>query len=306
MAITQLNSQVKIGKILKFAEDDREPKSKKKKASKRQGKKSEVYAFEISDVKKLDNYFKENNLYLHRLAFVIGLNMARRVGDTLSLKWKHFFMPNGEFRKDLLEIVEEKTDKFASPHINKAVRDAIEWYVSETGCDVSENDYENGVFLQLSGTHKGAILSDNGYRTALKKAAGAIGITYNVGTHSTRKTFGKVSRMLHPDDYDSMEILQTIYNHADTSTTKHYIGLTKEKIDRYYDDVGSFFDDYIVGDKEFSTKEDTILVNLAMNDLRDIIKRSYELGAENAGNSTPSVHIDAVNSIMQMIDELKK
>lgn len=240
--------------------------------NKKKGMKSEVMPFEVEDIKKILVYFEENKRWTHYLLFTIGCNMARRVGDTLSLTWEHIFDPaTGRFRNDILEIVEDKTDKLANPKINQAVRDAVKRYIAETGCDVTANGYKNPVFLQLSGTHKGNVITSDGYRKALKLAAKAVGIEYNVGTHSPRKTFGMVSRMLHPNDYDSMELLQTIYNHSDTKTTKHYIGLTKKKVDQYYDDMGTFFGDYITGNKQYNKKLDKPTITLEWSDLRDVL-----------------------------------
>lgn len=276
-------------------------------SNKKKGKKSEVYAFEIEDIKKIIGYFESNKMWIHYLAFVMSLNMARRIGDTLSLTWEHIFNPEtGKMRADLLEIVEDKTDKLANPRINTACRKAIELYIEKTKCNPAENGYKGYVFMQTSGTGKGNVLSADGYRKALKKAAVAVGIEYNVGTHSPRKTFGKMSRMLHPGDYDSMELLQTIYNHSDTKTTKHYIGLTKQKVDKYYDDMGEFFDDYVTGDKTFEDNSDKPIISLDSNDLRDIIAAAYKAGSENAGDSDGMVHIEAINEIMQMIEGLAK
>lgn len=275
--------------------------------NKQKGKKSEVYAFEVSDIKKMIAYFSENEMWLQYMMFVLSCNMARRVGDMLSLKWVNFFDPStGKYRHDILEIREDKTDKLANPRINSACRAAINLYIEKTGCKVSAENYTMPVFMQLSGTHKGCVLSDSGYLKSLKKAAQAVGIEYNVGTHSPRKTFGMMSRMLHPGDYDSMELLQTIYNHSDTKTTKHYIGLTKQKIDSYYDDMGSFFDEYVIGEKEYAVQGQSPIVSIDTNDLRDIIRTAYESGKNNAGNVDAMVHIDAINSIMQMLESLAK
>ena len=275
--------------------------------NKKKGKKSEVYPFQIEDLKKIIEYFIKNEMWLHYLAFIIGLNMARRIGDTLSLTWEHFFFPeNGKFRTDLLEIVEDKTDKLANPRINSACKAAIELFIEKTGCNPAANNYKGYVFMQLSGTHKGNVMTADGYRKALKKAAADVGIEYNIGTHSTRKTFGMMSRMLHPGDYDSMELLQTIYNHSDAKTTKHYIGLTKQKTDKYFDDMGEFFNEYVIGGKECKEVAETPIVSLDINDLRDIIAAAYKAGGENAGDLDAMVHIDAVNEIMKIVEELKK
>lgn len=275
--------------------------------NKKKGCKSEVMPIEIADMKKLNQYFIEHNQWENYLIFVLSCNMARRIGDTLSLTWEHVFNPStGLIRTDLLEIVEDKTDKLANPHINSACRSAIRLYLDKTGVDPAANHYKNPVFIQTSGNYKGRVITDDGYRKGLKKAAREVGITYNVGTHSPRKTFGMMSRMLHPGDYDSMELLQTIYNHSDTKTTKHYIGLTKKKIDAYYDDFGTFFDEYVTGDKIYEDVSEKPVVSLDANDLRDLISTAYKMGASNAGSADPNTHVDALNELMSMIDNLRK
>lgn len=279
----------------------------KKVNNKKRGKKSEVYPFEINDMKKMTKYFADHEMWIHYLAFTLSCNMARRVGDMLALRWINFFDPStGKFRSDILEIREEKTDKLANPRINTACRNAINLYIEKTGCDVSKENYEVPVFMQLSGTHKGCVLSDSGYLKAIKKVAAKVGIEYNVGTHSPRKTFGMMSRMLHPSDYNSMELLQTIYNHRDTKTTNHYIGLTKKEIDKYYDDMGSFYEEYVIGGKEYAIEGDRPMVTLDSNDLRDVIKSAYEMGMNSADAANGVIHVENVNAIMEMIESLKK
>lgn len=310
--ITPLFQEVGID-IIEFPQQDKSPKLKKDGTpknivrNKKKGKKSEVYAIEIPDIKKLIDFFYQNEMWQHYLIFVLSCNMARRIGDTLTLTWEHFFYPTtGAMRNDLLEIVEDKTDKLANPHINSACKKAILLYIEKTGINPAENNYKDYVFVQTSGNYKGRVITDDGYRKGLKKAAVKVGIEYNIGTHSPRKTFGMISRMLHPNDYDSMELLQTIYNHSDTKTTNHYIGLTKKKIDTYYDDMGSFFDDYITGDKTYTEIAEQPVVSIDTNSLRDIIKEAYKAGAENADNTDPVIHIDAINKIIGMIEGVAK
>lgn len=282
-------------------------KPKKIVQNKKKGRKSEVYAFEIEDLRKMMEYFVSNGSWLHYMLFVISLNMARRVGDTLSLKWEHFFNPaTGKFRAELLEIIEDKTDKLANPLINEACQEAINLYLSKVNYDPAVENYQGYVFMQLSGTGKGNVLSADGWRKALKRAAENCGIEYNVGTHSTRKTFGKINRMLHPHDYDSMEILQTIYNHSDTKTTKSYIGLTKSKVNKYYIDFGDFFNSHVKGNKRYIAESGSPVISLDSNDLRDIISMVYKKGAENVGITDPTIHIDAMNEFMALIEGVAK
>ena len=266
----------------------------KKANNKKKGKKSEVYPLEIEDAKKLLAWFTENEMWTHYLALTIGINMARRIGDTLNLTWEHFFNPaTGDFRYEIMEIVEDKTDKLANPLINDAVKDAIRLYVEKTGCDVTANNYRNPVFMQLTGTHKGNVVTADAHRKALKRGAEAVGIKYNIGTHSARKTFGKISRMIHPNDYDSMEILQSVFNHSDAKTTRHYIGLTKEKVNQYYNDIGNFFGDYVTGDKAFKGEANKPTVTLEWADLRGVLAMLTN-------------NVDDMNTAIELIEQLAK
>ena len=272
----------------------------------KQGKKSEVYAFSVEDAKHVLSYFKDHEMWTQYLLFTFGLNMARRVGDLLSMKWEDIFNPTTGKLRSSLEIREQKTKKYASITINQAVREAVDLFLQHTGRNPAENFYGNFVFTQTSGNYKGRVITDNGYRQSLKKAATACGIEYNVGTHSTRKTFGAMSRMIHPGDYDSMQLLQSIYNHSDEKTTERYIGLTQEKVNRYYNDMGAFFEDYIAGDKEYSGIAAKPVVSLDVNDLRSILTAAYQAGTQNAGNPDPLVHIEAINTVLCMVESVAK
>lgn len=301
-ALNIWNVERKNADIIEFPRMEKEATTNKKK-----GKKSEVYPFQLDDMKKMVKYFEDNKMWLHYLLFIIGCNTARRVGDTLNLTWEHFYDPRtGNLREEIMEIVEDKTDKLANPRINSACRNAIEKYIEKTHVKPEANNYHEFVFKQLTGTYRGTVITSDGYRKALKKAAVAVGITYNVGTHSPRKTFGMISRMIHPHDYDSMELLQTIYNHSDAKTTKHYIGLTKEKVNQYYDDFGGFFGDYVTGDKEYKSISDKPTITLEVSDLRDIILMAYEERMKNLNETDLSVHIEAVNAIVELAESLRK
>ena len=313
LSLVQANCAGNSDPAIKLQVVDSKPKLKKdgtpKKIcqNKQKGKKSEVYHLEIEDMKKITAYFRDNEKWLCYMIFVLSCNMARRVGDTLSLTWENFFNPvTGQLRVNLLEFAEEKTDKLANPKINSACRSAIQLYIKETGCDPAKENYSVPICMQLSGNYKGRVMSESCYYKNVKKAAADLGIEYNVGTHSPRKTFGMMNRMLHPGDYDSMEILQTIFNHSDVKTTKHYIGLTKQKVDKYYDDMGDFFEDYIIGDREYQDVSSSFILSLEANDLRDIIKAAYEAGRTNADNVDVMAHVDAITQLMAMVDQLKK
>ena len=71
----------------------------------------------------------------------------------------------------------------------------------------------------------------------LKNAAKAVGIKYNVGTHSMRKTFGYWQLKAHKDDALFLCHLQEMFNHSSPQITLRYCGLAEEEMEQYYNDV---------------------------------------------------------------------
>lgn len=267
------------------------------------GKKAEVHTLKIDDVKKIFDYFERNELWQYQLMFSLQIFMGRRAGDTLALKWSDFFNPaNGKFY-DGIEIEEQKTEKIATPKIAEPCKDFIMSYIEHTGIDPSENNYENPIFLQTTGNYKGRVVKVDSYRKVLKKVGEEVGIGYNIGTHSARKFFGMMCKILHPNDPRSTEVLQRIFNHSDSRITLRYIGLEKEYIDKYYDDMGEFYKKYIIGDGKFEFNDDTPIVYIESNSLRDILQQAYQAGLDNAGNADPKSHLVAFAEIMQLIDK---
>jgi len=278
---------------------------------KRVGQKSEVFAYEPADAAKMVAYFSERGMWIHYLLFTIQTNSARRVGDLIGyydkkkgekasdgLCWKDFFNPaTGKFRNEIRSFQEQKTGKLASPVINAAMRDAITLYCEKTGCDPSSNGFENHVFLQLSGTHKGKVLSYHGALKALKEAAAACEIEYNVGTHSARKTFGATTKMLHPGDASCIEALQGYYNHSSSAITNRYIGLTKKKTDGYVEDMGNFFNEYIVGGKEIPMQIASPVISVDTEALFQLIQQAFYAGKNSDGSNDAALVIELTKQI---------
>ena len=71
----------------------------------------------------------------------------------------------------------------------------------------------------------------------LKRIQQEVGITFNVGTHSLRKTFGYWQLKAHQDDAMFLCHLQEMFNHATPKVTLRYCGLEDENMEQYYNDV---------------------------------------------------------------------
>lgn len=285
---------------------DRGGTSKHTVSNKQKGKSSEVFAFEIEDIGKMLHLYAEREQWIHYLLFAVACNTARRVGDVLSLRWINFYDPRtGSFRENIMGLEEEKTGKIASPRINFACRKAIELYIEKTGCDPSANGYMEPVFMQLSGTHKGNVLSYSGCIKRIKKTAEELGIKYNVGTHSMRKTFGAVSVEIHPSDPTRMQVLQGVYKHSSEAMSAKYIGLTKQKENGYYEDFGNEFQRSVDGE-HITRIGDKAIVSLDASDLRSIIAIAYEMGMQNANSHDVVTPMKALNDILEMVEEIAK
>lgn len=270
----------------------------------REHKSSEVFAYEGSDAHRMLQYMRDHEMWLHYLMFVAQMSIARRNGDMLSLRWKNFYNPDsGDFRRDMLEICEEKTGKFAAPRIGEALKDAIRLYIEKTGCDPSENNYENYVFLQLSGTRKGRVVSYEGCLKALKRVAKEVGIDYNVGTHSARKSFGATVLKLHPQDPRALEMTSGFLNHSNTRVTEAYTGRTKASVDKMVDEVSDYVSRYVVNGEEYAMEASSPVVSIKSEDLRQLLQAAYNAGRENAANDDPMSHIEAFASLMAMAEE---
>lgn len=274
--------------------------------NKRSGIKSEVYPYQIADLKKMLAYFRDKDMWIHYLLLTMSCNMARRVSDMLELRWYQIYNPaTGRFRQDA-EFKEKKTGKLASVHMNSAVKDAIDEYIAHTGINYRCDNYSSYVFIQTSGTHTGSQLTSSGHLKALKKAAAAVGIEYNIGTHSARKTYGMLTKQIHPNDPFCMSVLMEQFNHSSEAMTNKYIGLTKKREDRYYEDLGDFFKDYVVGEKKYQDDQDTNIVSLDYNDLLSLLERAYTTGMNNSHDIDPMTHTAALKNFAVEIQQMRK
>ncbi len=321
-------------------------------ATKKKGK-TEVYPFwNLEDIKKMIDYFKEKNDWDSYLTFMFGLLLGRRIGDTIMVKWSDFFYENGNPKDEIDTIEEQKTGKITNLPVSKFVYECIDKYCEETKIIPMEhyNEYifkfpaktawierENNVIYtqndlekwciwlgkDFSDKRKQSILNDfkkqkdykslgeylyykvefsdvvkwqtDSFRKEFKKAIDAKEISGKLSCHSLRKTFGYWSKMIHPDDPNALEILQSIFNHADTSVTLKYIGLSQERNRKYFDDFGNVIRNVENGDTDVVINNSPI-VSLRYEDLRKVLMFTIQ------NNSND---METFNAAMSMIDDMR-
>ena len=138
---------------------------------------------------------------------------------------------------DANEIVE-----LLSGHTLQSAHEATAKYIDlvESGRFVApkgnKGKYYTFEYLFSSGK-VGASLEVRSAEKILKTAAKEIGIKFNVGTHSLRKTFGYHQLKTHNDNATFLCELQEMFGHSSPQITLRYCGLGGEKICQYYNDV---------------------------------------------------------------------
>lgn len=268
------------------------------------GQNRPAYPFKnAEDIQKILNAFKKDGQMNHYLICVIGFNTGRRTRDIVeNLTWDKLMNENGTFKTEMV-IREQKTKKWASCYINKVIKDAVREYCDYYKFDPIESGcYHNSVFTQLTGTHKGNVLTYDGFRKAFLKKVEEIGYDYPLNTRSMRKTFGYFGKMLHPNDPNATSMIQAIFNHSSENITLNYIGLTHEKATQYYEDFGDFFGANVLenGNQKVELKKAKPVMSLTNQSVAMMLAEAVRMARENPDMN----ELDIVSQMLGRADEL--
>lgn len=243
----------------------------------------------FDDLNKVLKYFVDKEQYHHWLISCLMVSLGRRVDDTVSLKWSDIYTCNGKFRTRLTTLKEEKTGKKLGVRLHQFAQDCIIEY-----CNINSikplTVYNNKIFS----------IGTPAYRAALKKAIKEIGIEYPCSTHSFRKFYGNTMYKLHPQDADSIKMVQFMFGHSSEDITKGYIGAIDEKIDKFTQD----YSDYLVAKrdgKSFDINSSPVIV-LRMVDLREVLQKAYLSGKENPDGEND---IEVMNQFLSIVEEVR-
>ena len=164
---------------------------------------------DVEVIKRIKSSLHGRNLVL----FTLGINNGLRAGDLLRLRVKDI---SGYGIGEKIRIREEKTGKVNILMLNSEVYSVLTNYLKEEKLD--SNDY-------LFKSRKGDVLTVASVNHLVKKwCSGLVG---NYGSHSLRKTFGWVQRVVHGV---SWEILCKRFNHSHPGITMRYLGFTDDEV----------------------------------------------------------------------------
>lgn len=253
-------------------------------SNKKRGKTEVDPFFRPEDIKKMMDYFWEREMWTDYTIFMLELLLARRIGDTVSLKWSDFYSANGKRKLTLNTLLEQKTDKIVDISITKIVWKYLDIYCEKMNIKPMEH-YDEDIFPRVAKTYapdkkayeKAVASQADAFRTSFKKAAKYCGIE-NVSTHTLRKTFGYIAHMLQQFDPDNLVVLQSIFGHDSVETTKRYIGIIREKARATFEVVSQYIEDAANGVK--TAIKNSPIIALRSNDLRDLLMEAVRMGQE--------------------------
>lgn len=283
--------------------------------NKQRGTKSIKTAIEnFEDMKKIQDYFIENKQWNFYLLFTLNINTGRRISDLRNAKWSDFFYKNGNMRKywDVQKIDkngnhirgEQKTGKTKEIFINEAIQEAFRIFLKNEKSIDFEYDYNEPIFKQLHGTHRGKIISQEAYRQALIKAGNCL--DYEVRSHSMRRGMGKMMLELHPNDPFAKSVLMEILNHSSEAMTNKYIGETAKLEKEYFEDFGKLYIKCVMNGEEapFIVKKPVSSYNTS--ELRDYMLCAFGKILDAKDETDPMVLMKLYNELLDGLETIAK
>jgi len=172
-------------------------------------------------IQQLAEYFLNRRQLRNYVLLILATHTALRISDLLCLSWNDVFDSVSRTIRSHITLTERKTNKVKIVAINKqATKALLLYYPHKRGDYIFSNNRK--IPRAISRVQAWRIIN-----TAVK----AVGIRKKVGCHGLRKswgyhawTSGKVSPF----------VIMEIFNHSNYETTRRYLGITQDDLDRAY------------------------------------------------------------------------
>jgi integrase len=178
-------------------------------------------------IRQLAEYFLKRGQIRNYALVVLGAYTALRISDLLRLRWTDVY---NEERKEFyphVTIVERKTKKTKTIALNKEIMKALRLYLP----------YKRSAFLFANNRRDGRAISRVQAWRVIRAAVDAIGIAGKVACHSLRKSWGYHAWT---SGNVSPVVIMDILNHSDYETTRRYLGIAQDDLDRAYLNMSLF------------------------------------------------------------------
>jgi integrase len=172
-------------------------------------------------LKQLAEYFLKRGELRNYVMVVFGGCTALRISDLLRLTWDDIYdEARGAFRSHVT-VTERKTKKTKTIALHKDIIKALRLYLP----------HKRGVYIFASNRKNGGPISRIQAWRVIRAAVIAVGIAGKVSCHSLRKSWGYhawTSGAVSP------VVIMDILNHSNYETTRRYLGIAQDDLDRAY------------------------------------------------------------------------
>ena len=115
--------------------------------------KTEVYPFwKMEDIRNVVEWFENNNEWDGYLITMLELLLGRRIGDTVMIKWSDLYYENGNRKREINTIEEQKTGKVTNLPISNTVFAALDKYLENVDVDIKKH-YNEYIFEYIPKTN---------------------------------------------------------------------------------------------------------------------------------------------------------
>ena len=172
-------------------------------------------------LKKLVDFYLQKGQFRNYTLIIMGIYTALRISDLLQLKWVDVYDKQKQMFYHHITITEKKTGKTKTIALNKHVLETLHLYFP--------HHYGEFIFAS-SRDHSHAISRVQAWRI-VHTAVVEVGISDKIACHSLRKTWG-----YHAWTNGSVSpvVIMDIYNHSNYDTTRRYLGVAQDDLDKAY------------------------------------------------------------------------
>lgn len=115
--------------------------------------KTEVYPFwKMEDIRNVVEWFENNQEWDGYLITMLELLLGRRIGDTVMMKWSDLYYENGNRKREINTIEEQKTEKVTNIPISNTVFEALDKYLENVDVDIKKH-YNEYIFEYIPKTN---------------------------------------------------------------------------------------------------------------------------------------------------------
>lgn len=231
-----------------------------------------------TDYKRMSSHFLSTGKIRDYALLTIGIATGLRISDLVSLRFGHLIVADENGRptfRESLDIKEIKTGKSTrsrddSVLITEAVQEAtnalIDYYKQKkinTNMDAwlfiskqpNRNEYieDDDGTTTLNPLYGQYVISATSVHRIFKDASRKLNISYNIGTHTMRKTFASLAYVIARKNTQNisaaLEQVQTLMRHSNQRTTNRYLGITQSESNA----IRCAISDFLLGKSEIET-----------------------------------------------------